>query len=112
MSRLKKILIIAVLSIAAHQGCGNREASDEGSNGVEVDSPNHIPVQTHVIQRGEVVDLVRAPGTLFQLNAVRISSQTDGTVIKVYVKVGDPVEKGTPLVQIDPELKELTRDQG
>jgi len=111
MFRLKKILIIIVLSIAANQGCGNGEATDEGSNGVEIDSPNRIPVQTHVIQQGEVVDLVRATGTLFPLHDVTISSQTAGTVTEVYVEVGARVEKGTPLVQIDPELKQLALEQ-
>jgi len=111
MLRIKLLLVVAILSGAFNQGCGNRETSDEGSNGVEIDSPDHIPVQTHVIQRGEVVDLVRATGTLFPLHDVLISSQTAGTVIKIYVHVGDPVKKGTPLVQIDPELKQLALEQ-
>lgn len=111
MFRLKKILIITVLSIVANQGCGNGEASDEGSNGVEIDSPKRIPVKTHVIQQGEVVDLVQATGTLFPLHDVLISSQTGGTVTEVYIEVGDPVKKGAPLVQIDPELKQLALEQ-
>ena len=111
MFKKKIILLLITLGIAANQGCGNDEASDEGSNGVEIDSPKGIPVQTHVIQQGEVVDLVRATGTLFPLHDVLISSQTAGIVIEVYTHVGDPVEKGTPLVQIDPELKQLALEQ-
>ena len=111
MFRIKLLLVVAVLNIASNLGCGNGESSNEGRNGVEIDSPKRIPVQTHVIQQGEVVDLVQATGTLFPLHDVLISSQTGGTVTEVYVEVGDRVKKGAPLVQIDPELKQLALEQ-
>lgn len=106
-----RILLAFTLSVAFYQACGNGEASNEGSNGVQADSLDRVPVQTHVIQIGEVVDLVRATGTLFPLHDVLVSSQTVGTVTEVFVEVGDRVERGAPLVQIDPEFKQLAVDQ-
>jgi RND family efflux transporter MFP subunit len=40
--------------------------------------------------------------TVRSLNSTTIQSQVDGRVTKIYVKSGDQVRVGTPLVQIDP----------
>ena len=111
MFNIKTVLFLAIINVVSNLSCGNGGGSNEGANGSAADLPNRIPVQTHVIQQGEVVDLVRATGTIFPLHDVTISSQTAGTVIEVYVEVGARVEKGTPLVQIDPELKQLALEQ-
>ncbi len=111
MFNKKTIFPLVLLNVTFHLACGSSSGSKDETNGVVADSINGIPVQTHVIQQGEVVDLVRATGTLFPLHDVLISSQTAGTVTEVYAEVGDTVEKGAPLLQIDPELKQLALEQ-
>ncbi len=81
MFNIKTVLFLAIINVVSTLACGNGGGSNEGANGSAADSPNRIPVQTHVIQQGEVVDLVRATGTIFPLHDVTISSQTAGTVI-------------------------------
>src|SRR5687768_17348763 len=46
--------------------------------------------------------------TVRSLNSTTIQPQVDGRVVKIYVKSGDTVRVGTPLVQIDPEKQAAT----
>jgi RND family efflux transporter MFP subunit len=46
--------------------------------------------------------------TVRSLNSTSIQSQVDGRVTKIYVKSGDQVRAGTPLVQIDQEKEAAT----
>jgi RND family efflux transporter MFP subunit len=46
--------------------------------------------------------------TVRSLNSTTIQSQVDGRVTKIFVKSGDQVRAGTPLVQIDPEKEVAT----
>lgn len=46
--------------------------------------------------------------TVRSLNSTTIQPQVDGRVTKIYVKSGDQVRAGTPLVQIDPEKQAAT----
>lgn len=109
---LKQIFIFIVAIMASFQlDCGSGEKSNQGSNGTDESSVQAVPVETYLIQTGAVVDKVKAMGTIFPVHDVLISSETAGTITEVYVEVGDWVEKGAPLVQIDPELKQLAQDQ-
>ena len=107
------LLIISFSMMAALSkfGCGNGENSNEGTNTTVKDSSKSIPVETHTIQKGTVVDKVKATGTIFPLHDVLVSSETAGTITDVYVEVGDWVQKGAPVVQIDQELKLLALEQ-
>jgi RND family efflux transporter MFP subunit len=63
-----------------------------------------------------IVTLTEAPievssdfiSTVRSLNSTSIQSQVDGRVTKIYVKSGDHVRVGTPLVQIDQEKEAAT----
>ncbi len=103
----KAVLWLAILAVVRF-GCG--ESSSGGSDGKDSGAPV-IPVETVVVQMGAVVDTVRATGTVFPRHDVVISSQTAGTVTAVYIEVGNRVKKGDPLVQVDPEMKELALRQ-
>lgn len=111
MVSIKTILLLMALSIAFNHGCGSGGATNESTNGVNTDLQNRIPVHTEIVQKGEVVDIVSATGTIFARHDVLVSSQAAGTIIEVFVEVGDRVKKGAPLLQIDPELKHLALDQ-
>jgi RND family efflux transporter MFP subunit len=46
--------------------------------------------------------------TVRSLHSTTVQPQVDGRVVKIYVKSGDQVRVGTPLVQIDPEKQAAT----
>jgi RND family efflux transporter MFP subunit len=53
--------------------------------------------ETPIVLSSDFISTVRS------LNSTTIQPQVDGRVTKIYVKSGDQVRVGTPLVQIDPE---------
>ncbi|NIR49523.1 efflux RND transporter periplasmic adaptor subunit [candidate division KSB1 bacterium] len=101
------VLILAL----ALSSCGGNQNEGAGTNGISNEDSRGIAVETHLVKEGEVVEKVTATGTIFPLHDVLVSSQTSGTVTKVFVQVGDRVQKGAPLVQVDPELKKLALEQ-
>lgn len=91
--------------------CSEPDPAREGHNGIDLHSTNPIPVETQRVERGQVVDKVEATGTIFPLHDVLVSSETSGTVRRVLVEVGDRVQAGALLVQVDAELKQLAVQQ-
>ncbi|MFQ5864515.1 MAG: efflux RND transporter periplasmic adaptor subunit [bacterium] len=106
------ILVGFYLMMAVSQfTCGNDGRSNQGSNGLEEVGDQAVPVETYTIRAAEVVDKIRATGTIFPLHDVLVSSETAGTITQVYAEVGDLVKKGDVLVQVDEELKQLALQQ-
>lgn len=60
-----------------------------------------IEVQTAVVARKDLVAHVLANGKLQPRNKVDISANIPGQIVNLAVREGDPVEKGTFLLQID-----------
>jgi HlyD family secretion protein len=56
----------------------------------------------HEVDRGEIVRLVAASGTLRALNTINVGSEISGQVTSVYVDFNSPVTKGQLLAEIDP----------
>ncbi|MEM7688429.1 MAG: efflux RND transporter periplasmic adaptor subunit [Pseudomonadota bacterium] len=54
------------------------------------------------VERGEVVRLVSASGTLRALNTTNVGSEISGQVTNVYVDFNSPVTQGQLLAEIDP----------
>lgn len=90
---LKKILIIAVLSLAAVYGYST------------LSNPT-VPVQykTAAVDVGKLVRTISANGTLTPLELVDVGTQVSGTVIQIYTDFNDQVETGQILAKLDPAL--------
>ena len=58
-------------------------------------------VTTALVRRGEIATRVVAPGSLFPKRESRIGTEVTGRIERVLVSVGDRVEAGAPLFQID-----------
>ena len=58
---------------------------------------------TAEVTRGDLVSTVSATGKLAPTNQVVVGSQLSGQIIRVLVDVNDPVARGQPLAEIDPE---------
>jgi RND family efflux transporter MFP subunit len=62
-------------------------------------------------QTGEVIRQVPLSGTVSAVRDARLSSEVRGQVKTVRVEVGDEVEAGTPLLELDREVEELTLER-
>jgi RND family efflux transporter MFP subunit len=102
-------LVALILSLLALAAC-NRGAP--GAGGPAQQGRGGAPPAAGVT----IVTLKEAPielssdfiSTVRSLNSTTIQPQVDGRVSKIYVKSGDTVRVGTPLVQIDPEKQAET----
>lgn len=56
------------------------------------------------VERGDVTQTVSANGTLNPIVLVNVGTQVSGTVTKLYVDFNDKVEKGQPLLELDPSV--------
>jgi RND family efflux transporter MFP subunit len=106
IQRHPSALLVLVLLAACNRGGapGAGAAAPQGRGGP--------PPATGVT----IVTLKEAPielssdfiSTVRSLNSTTIQPQVDGRVTRIYVKSGDTVRVGTPLVQIDPEKQAAT----
>lgn len=63
-----------------------------------------LEVSVEKIERRTIVETVSANGKIQPEKEVKISSDVPGEIISLYVKEGDVVEQGNPLLEINPEL--------
>src|SRR6266446_3791564 len=90
------LMLAGTLAFAA--GCGKTSAGDPAAAG----APQAMPVQVKVAQAENVPDTTEYLSVLKSRHAANISPQVEGYITKIYVKSGDHVTAGTPLLQIDP----------
>jgi RND family efflux transporter MFP subunit len=83
---------LGVMGLAA--GC--RRGAGQG------DGPPPMPVKIEVARIVPVDDATDYVATLRSRDSAAIMPQVEGQVTRIYVRAGDRVARGTPLVQIDP----------
>ncbi len=64
------------------------------------------------VTRGDIEVNVAAIGTLQPLKSVEIGAQVSGQIMRLHVEVGDTVEKGQLLTEIDARVHQATVDAG
>ncbi len=85
-------------------GCGQKtSAGGPGSGG-----PPAMPVQVEVAQSIRIPETTEYLSVLKSRQSAMINPQVEGQVTKIFVKSGDHVSAGTPLLQIDPLKQEAT----
>lgn len=67
------------------------------------DSPQYLTAQANL---GDIEESVLATGKINAQKTVNVGAQVGGEITKLYVKIGDEVQKGDPIAQID----ELTQN--
>ena len=98
--RIHKSLLFVVLLLAAcnRGGAPAGGAPPQGRGGAPAAGVTIVTLQETPIEiSSDFISTVRS------LNSTTIQAQVDGRVTKIYVKSGDVVRVGTPLVQIDQE---------
>jgi multidrug efflux pump subunit AcrA (membrane-fusion protein) len=94
------IVIIAILAgVGGYTYYARTSASTQTTNG--------SGTQTAVAQRGNIVLTASGSGTLVSQTDATFGFDTSGQITQVYVKVGDQVEAGQVLAQLDNTLTQM-----
>jgi RND family efflux transporter MFP subunit len=96
-----------VLVAAIVAACGGKPAAPP--------PPKALPVDLVTLAPTQVVDASQYLGTLRSRTSASLQPEVEGKIVQIFVKSGDLVEAGQPLVQIDPERQSaattLVREQ-
>ena len=92
------------LSLFLLAGCGAKSAADNAVGGA---SPA-TPVQVATAQTQSIADTTEYLSILKSRHSATINPQVEGQITKIFVKSGDKVAEGAPLLQIDPLKQEAT----
>jgi RND family efflux transporter MFP subunit len=89
-------LLAAVLPFSGcHSSTGSAQAG-----------PPAMPVQTQIAETQTIADSTNYLAIVKSRHSAAINPQVEGQIVKIFVKSGDHVTAGTPLLQIDPLKQE------
>jgi RND family efflux transporter MFP subunit len=99
----KSALPIGLFGLAAMaSGCGKTAAGDPAGG------PQAMPVQVQIAKIEKIPDTTEYLSVLKSRHSATINPQVEGQITKIFVKSGDRVTTGTPLLQIDPLKQQAT----
>src|SRR5579884_849279 len=98
--RLFGLALIASLSFV---GCGKSQQATQASA-----APAGFPVGIQVVQASPVNDSSEYVATLKSRASSTINPQVAGQITRIFVKSGDHVSAGAPLMEIDPQKQQAT----
>ena len=97
---------VCLAASVAVSGCGGKSttvsAGGEGGAGMA------MPVQVQVVESKPIAETTEYLALLKSRHSAAINPQVEGYITKIFVKSGDRVTEGTPLLQIDPLKQEAT----
>jgi HlyD family secretion protein len=70
-----------------------------------------IPLVTAAVDRGDILDVVGATGTLEAVVTVQVGSQVSGTIQTLYADFNSQVKKGQVIARLDPSIFEARLGQ-
>jgi RND family efflux transporter MFP subunit len=100
-SRLACSMALASFAIASLAACGAKSSADNAGG-----APQAMPVQVLVASTEKIADTTEYLSILKSRHSATINPQVEGYVTKIFVKSGDRVRAGEPLLQIDPLKQE------
>jgi len=95
---------LLLLAAFAAAGCNQKTAADPPAGG----TAPAMPVQVQVAQTVRIPETTEYLSILKSRHSAAINPQVEGQITKIFVKSGDRVAAGTPLLQIDPLKQEAT----
>src|ERR1700676_2022970 len=98
--RLKLALSVAIPLVSLAAACQKGPAGPAGP------AMQAMPVQVHVVQAQKISDSSEYLAIVKSRHSAAINPQVEGQIVKIFVKSGDHVTAGTPLLQIDPLKQE------
>jgi len=95
---------LLLLAAFAAAGCNQKTAADPPAGG----TVPAMPVQVQIAQAVRIPETTEYLAILKSRHSAAINPQVEGQITKIFVKSGDRVTTGTPLLQIDPLKQEAT----
>jgi RND family efflux transporter MFP subunit len=83
-------------------GCQKSSANAPGKD------PGAMPVEVQIAPSAKIPETTEYLSILKSRHSAAINPQVEGQIIRIFVKSGDHVAAGTPLLQIDPLKQEAT----
>ncbi|WP_430885800.1 efflux RND transporter periplasmic adaptor subunit [Fusibacter sp. JL216-2] len=105
---MKRLLIIA-LGILVLAGCSNASAEEKTKNEAPVVEKKAVEVVS--VEDRQMIGRLVMPGQVEADKVQSVSSLVSGQIEALYAEVGDYVEEGTLLVEIDDEFTKLQKNQ-
>lgn len=104
------IFLSAILLIPT--GCSDRSPPErsEGQPSTQDRGVNAHPVELTEVKEEEVVEWIRAIGSVRAEQRVSLSAEVGGSLAEIEVEVGDLVPKGDLLARLDDERLRIARD--
>ncbi len=96
------VCLAAALALVA--GCGQKDSA-KGAPGTP---PGGMPVQVQIVKSTTIPDTAEYLSVLKSRHSANINPQVEGQITKIFVKSGDHVKAGQPLLQIDPLKQQAT----
>jgi RND family efflux transporter MFP subunit len=100
-SRVACSMAVVSFAIASLTACGAKSSADNAEG-----APQAMPVQVLVASTEKIADTTEYLSILKSRHSATINPQVEGYVTKIFVKSGDRVRAGEPLLQIDPLKQE------
>jgi membrane fusion protein, multidrug efflux system len=89
------LILTMILGLALQLGCGGKKTESPESSG------KPVPASVVAVRYASVPAVVEAPGTVQPRNRIALSSQINGFVREIKVRVGDSVKPGQILATMD-----------
>ncbi|HSH27845.1 MAG TPA: efflux RND transporter periplasmic adaptor subunit, partial [Wenzhouxiangella sp.] len=96
---MKNNLLLLILAALVLSACGEDEASGPAERATAVTATE---VRSQTVERTEL-----AVGRLRAITAPAVSAETAGRIARIHADVGDEVEAGDVLAEIDPEVQRI-----
>ncbi len=91
-----------LILIAVSVGCGNNAAAGKPAG------PQAFPVKVIIAQNKLVPDSSQYLATLWSRNSSVLQPQVEGDVTRIFVRSGESVAAGAPILEIDPRKQQAT----
>jgi RND family efflux transporter MFP subunit len=97
------IFLLPVFIVVLISSCGKQSTNASAAMG-----PQAFPVKIITVQAQVVPESTDYLATLKSRNAAALQPQVEGEVTEIYVRSGERVEPGEPILQIDPRKQQAT----
>jgi RND family efflux transporter MFP subunit len=103
----QRLLVAALLLAAAASGFAGGCQKSAADNAPGAGAPA-VPVQVQIAPNVKIPETTEYLSILKSRHSAAINPQVEGQITRIFVKSGDHVEAGAPLLQIDPLKQEAT----
>jgi RND family efflux transporter MFP subunit len=93
---------LALLLVGILAGCGGKPAAEGPGGGPPGGGGGGLPVKVETVRETDLREASEYLATLKSRHSVNVQPQTEGVITQIFVKSGDRVTPGSPILQIDP----------